>query len=100
MSGGAHDRGGRLYRCQVSRAAMGLVGSSMTSLTLVSTGISVTCLLSAVSGGRFFFALMPARRTLDFAFFLRYVLCRQLARRLGLCRAAFQTLLACRDALL
>src|SRR6266404_8024825 len=67
--GGAHDRGGRLYRCQVSRAAMGLVGSSMTSITLVSTGISVTCLLSAVSGGRFFFALMPARRTLDFAFF-------------------------------
>ena len=31
---------------------MGLVGSSMTSITLVSTGISVTCLLSAVSGGR------------------------------------------------
>jgi hypothetical protein len=40
----------------------------------VSTGISTNCLLSAVSGGRFFLAtgfvaLMPARRTLDFAFF-------------------------------
>jgi hypothetical protein len=38
------------------------------------TGISITCLLSAVSGGRFFLAtgfvaLMPARRILDFTFF-------------------------------
>src|SRR5437016_994285 len=43
-------------------------------MTVVSTGISATCFLSAVSGGRFvsaggFFAFMPARRTLDFAFF-------------------------------
>src|SRR5262249_61873434 len=46
----------------------------MTSMTVVSTGICAPCLLPAVSGGRFFsaagfFALMPARRALDFAFF-------------------------------
>ena len=49
-------------------------GLSMTSMTVVSTGICATCVLPAVSGGRFFsaagfFALMPARRTVDFAFF-------------------------------
>jgi hypothetical protein len=49
-------------------------GFSMTSMTVVSTGICATCLLAAVSGGRFFsaaglFALMPPRRALDFAFF-------------------------------
>jgi hypothetical protein len=49
-------------------------GFSMTSMTVVSTGICATCLLPAVSSGRFFsaagfFALMPARRALDFAFF-------------------------------
>src|SRR5258708_25173223 len=49
-------------------------GFSMTSVTVVSTGIWATCLLPAVSGGRFFsvagfFVLMSARRALDFAFF-------------------------------
>src|SRR5262249_29202530 len=49
-------------------------GSSMASMIVVLTGTFATCLLSAVSGGRFFlaadfFALMPARWTLDFAFF-------------------------------
>ena len=44
------------------------------SMTVVSTGICATCLFPAVSGGRFFsaagfFALMPARRALDIAFF-------------------------------
>ena len=49
-------------------------GCFMTSIIVVLAGISITCLLSAVSGGRFFLAtgfvaLMPARRILDFAFF-------------------------------
>jgi hypothetical protein len=52
-------------------------GSSITSMIVVSTGTSTTFLgafLAAVFGGRFFLAagfvvLMPARRTLDFAFF-------------------------------
>jgi hypothetical protein len=50
-------------------------GCSMTSIIVVLTGIFVACLLSAVSGGPFFFlatgfvALMPARRILDFTFF-------------------------------
>jgi len=49
-------------------------GSSMASMIVVSTGAFATCLLCAVSGGRFFmatgfFALLPVRWTLDFAFF-------------------------------
>src|SRR5262249_26882510 len=49
-------------------------GSSMALMIVVLTGTSATCLLSAVSSGRFFltagfFALMPARWILDFAFF-------------------------------
>jgi hypothetical protein len=52
-------------------------GSSITSMIAVSTGTSATCLgafLAPVCGGRFFLAggfvaLIPARRTLDFAVF-------------------------------
>jgi hypothetical protein len=65
----------------------------------VSTGTSATCLLSAVSGGRFFlaadfFALVPARWTLDFPFFacfaaiLRAVLALALPRFKLFLRAA------------
>ena len=57
----------------VATTALG-AGCSMTSIIVVLTGISITCLLSAVSGGCFFLAagfvaLMPVRRILDFAFF-------------------------------
>src|SRR5262249_33511554 len=48
-------------------------GSSMALMIVVLTGTSATCLLSAVSSGRFFltagfFALMPARWILDLLF--------------------------------